>query len=75
MDSVMAQVLVGLNNWRPSSKPTKRHISRLAFAFLDDVRFGVRPELEEGESWDDRVDPETGDFVMSKSKYYSLFWR
>jgi len=40
------------------------HIPRLAFAYIDSIQFGVRPVLQDGESWNDEVDPMTGDLVI-----------
>lgn len=50
------------------------HIPRRAFAFLVSVRpNGSRPELEDGQSWDDRVNPETGELVLSAEEWFDLF--
>lgn len=73
MDSVWLIVVSEIGDYKPSRKKTKVHIDRNAFAFLDDVRGFGRPTLLEGERWDDRVDPDTGDFVMTYAEYLKGF--
>lgn len=73
MDNVWLIVMSDLADYKPSLKKVRPHIDRNAFAFLDDARGFGRPTLLEGERWDDRVDPETGDFVMTYVEYLKMF--